>query len=157
MNVDNIDDAIQRTQRNIIHREIGCFTDEVNKADRSYFLTSVETKRFDKFFDSIEATPLNENNLNITEKDLLIVFDSTVSEDSKFYNAVKSFKTSGGHVAAVLVNREINYLPFIDEILGININQTDIDEYEVDSIFRETVNLLLDEVDKKVIHFDIKK
>lgn len=157
MNLDSADNAIQRTLRNTIHREIGCFTDEVNKADRSYFLTNVESKRFDKFFKSIKATRFNESSLDITEKDLLIVFDSSVSEDSEFYNTIRSFKTAGGHVAAILVNRNVNYMHFVDEVLGININQSDIEAYDVNNIFRETVKVLLDEVDKKVLHFDTKK
>ncbi|GBD72447.1 MAG: hypothetical protein L0I66_05520 [Tetragenococcus halophilus] len=157
MDNDNAGNAIQRTLRNTIHREIGCFTDEVNKADRSYFSTNVESKRFDNFFNSIEAVPFNGNSLDITEKDLLIVFDSSIREDSELYNTVKSFKTAGGHVAAILVNRNINYMPFVDEVLGININQSDIEAYEVNNIFRGTVKILLDEVDKKVFHFDTKK
>ncbi|GMA09355.1 hypothetical protein GCM10025886_25080 [Tetragenococcus halophilus subsp. flandriensis] len=156
MSVDSVNDAINRTLRNTIHREIGCFTDEINKADRIYFLTDIESKKFDNFFEAIKAKPFNETDTDISEKDLLIIFDSEENENSRFYDIVRSFKHSGGHIAVIVANRDLDYLQFVDEILGININQSDIDEYGVSSIFMGTMGTLLDEVDKKIIYFDKK-
>jgi len=156
MSVDNISDATNRTLRNTIHREIGCFTDEINKADRIYFLVDIESKKFDNFFEAIKAKPFNETDTDISEKDLLIIFDSEENENSRFYDIVRSFKYSGGHVAVIAVNRDLDYLQFVDEILGININQSDIDEYGVSSIFIGAMDTLLDEIDKKIIYFDKK-
>ncbi|AOF48399.1 hypothetical protein C7H83_04855 [Tetragenococcus halophilus] len=156
MGVDNVNKAIDRTLRNTVHREIGCFTDEVNKAEKIYFLTTVSSKRIATFFDSIKALPLSENRSDITDRDLLIVFDSELNGNSRFYDLAASFKNSSGHVAGIVVDRKLDYIAYVDELLGININQADIEKYEVDQIFGKTVDVLLDEVDKKVLHFEAK-
>ncbi|GAA3014292.1 hypothetical protein [Tetragenococcus solitarius] len=147
------ENAIRRTMENVINREIGCFTDEVNKAHNIYFLTDTDTERMNRFFKSINAKPINVEPFNISEKDLLIVFDSEIELNDEFYYIVKNFKYSGGHVAAIVANRKLSYIKFVDELLGININQTDIKKYGTGKIFDEVVDKVLDEVDKRVLYF----
>lgn len=142
---------------NVINREIGCFTDEVNKANSIYFLTDTATERINRFFKSINADPISLESFHVSEKDLLVVFDSGVELNDDFYHIVKEFKYLGGHIAAIIVNRKLPYIKFVDELLGININQKDIESYGTQEIFNEVVDRVLDEVDKKVLYFKKKQ
>lgn len=146
-------EALQHTMDNTIIREIGCFTDEINKAKNRYFLTDIQSKKITNFFSRIDAKNLNEIKQVNYENAVLIVFDPEIQDNSLLEEKIRGFQKNKGHIAAIIINRQLSYLNIVDEVLGININQLDAKLYGTYHIFQSILEKLLVEVDKRVIHF----
>lgn len=150
--------AILNTEDNIIQREIGCFSDEIIKANNiycyadSYLLEDISYYLNQLYADLIVYDDKYQISSKINKDSLLIVVTKD-GKDSGISNLIQMFKQNGGRIILLTSNRNVNYNDDVNEILGVNINKRDQEAANDNEVFRYLVKELFDEVMDKTIQY----
>jgi len=153
MNDTSINLIINHSLNNLIHREIGCFTDELISAERYYVLIDDSFKSsFNQLINYIEAQELNVSNasdlkMTVSNKDVLIIV-TAINDNGSIKEAARSFKERGARVIAITKGWSTQYDDYIHERVGVSIhNEGDLSDNEVTEAFE----MVLESIQRSVL------
>jgi len=150
------DKAVSNATENIIKREVDCFTDEIIRAERIFHIIDKydSTEAINEFMSNFKSTDIKDSYesfdfTKLSDDDLLIAVTKDGTNEVLIQLA-KKFKENGGRVVSLIENRNSKLTKYSQEILGININNSDAEKIKSSKdVFKEVSSNLLKHIEVK--------